>query len=125
KAQSPSSFVTPADRAAEKAAASKSMVLLKNNANTLPLDPTKSVAVIGPLGNDQHDMLGPWWGVGRDEDAVSVLTGIKAQDPNTTFAGRCTIVDRDPPDPPNDECGSDAGFDQAVATAPAADQGAL
>ena len=85
KATSPASFVTPADRAAEKAAASKSMVLLKNDDHTLPLDPTKSIAVIGPLGNDQHDMLGPWWGVGRDEDAVSLYTGIKAQDPNTTF----------------------------------------
>jgi beta-glucosidase len=36
------------------------MVLLKNDGGTLPLDPSKSVAVIGPLGNDQHDMLGPW-----------------------------------------------------------------
>ena len=33
----------------------------------------KSVAVIGPLGNDQHDMLGPWWGQGRDADAVSAV----------------------------------------------------
>ena len=31
-------------------------------------------------------MLGPWWGQGEDADAVSLLTGIKAQDPNTTFA---------------------------------------
>ncbi len=108
--------------AAAREAARRSMVLLKNTGNTLPLDPTKSVAVIGPLGDDQHDMLGPWWGTGRDEDAVSVFDGIKAQDPNTTFAQGCTIVDRDPPDPPNDECGSDAGFDQAVATASAADQ---
>jgi beta-glucosidase len=108
--------------AAAREAARRSMVLLKNSGGTLPLDPTKSVAVIGPLGNDQHDMLGPWWGTGRDEDAVSVFDGIKAQDPNTTFAQGCTIVDRDPPDPPADECGSDAGFDQAVATASAADQ---
>jgi beta-glucosidase len=108
--------------AAAREAARRSMVLLKNNGGTLPLDPTRSVAVIGPLGDDQHDMLGPWWGTGRDEDAVSVFDGIKAQDPNTTFAQACTIIDRDPPDPPNDECGSDAGFDQAVATAQAADQ---
>ena len=45
--------------------ASKSMVLLKNDNSTLPLDPTKNTAVIGPLGDDQHDMLGPWWGTGR------------------------------------------------------------
>jgi beta-glucosidase len=108
--------------AAARKAATRSMVLLKNAGGTLPLDPSKSVAVIGPLGNDQHDMLGPWWGIGRDQDAVTLFDGIKAQDPNTTFAQGCQILDTDPPDPPNDECGSDAGFDQAVATAQAADQ---
>jgi beta-glucosidase len=120
--QVPAKTMTPADVAAERNAAGRSMVLLKNGGGTLPLDPGKSVAVIGPLGNNQHDMLGPWWGTGRDTDAVTVYDGIKAQDPNTTFAEGCKILDRDPPDPPNDECGSDAGFDQAVATAQAADQ---
>ena len=66
------------------------MVLLKNDNSTLPLDPTKNTAVIGPLGDDQHDMLGPWWGTGRDEDAVSLYTGIKAQSTGTTtFAKAC------------------------------------
>jgi beta-glucosidase len=117
KANDPASFVTPADRLAEKAAASKSMVLLKNNGPTLPFDATKSIAVIGPLGNDQHDMLGPWWGVGRDSDAVSLYTGIKAQDPNTTFTAGCTIEDKDPPDnTPAGECGS---VDTAAVTAAA------
>ena len=120
--QVPAKTMTAADIAAERRAAARSMVLLKNDNQTLPLDPSKSVAVIGPLGNNQHDMLGPWWGVGRDTDAVTLLDGIKAQDPNTTFAEGCQILDRDPPDPPNDECGSDAGFDAAVATAKAADQ---
>ncbi len=68
----------PADRDAARKAAGRSVVLLKNDDNTLPLDPAKSVAVIGPLGDDQHDMLGPWWGQGKDEDAVSLYTGIKA-----------------------------------------------
>src|SRR3954453_2247383 len=117
KANDPASFVTPADRAAEKAAASKSMVLLKNSANTLPLKATQKTAVIGPLGNDQHDMLGPWWGVGRDEDAVSLYNGIKAQAPNTTFTAGCTIEDKDPPDnPPAGECGA---VDVAAVTAAA------
>jgi beta-glucosidase len=120
--QAESKQLLPDAVAAARKAASRSMVLLKNASGTLPLDPSKSVAVIGPLGNDQHDMLGPWWGTGRDQDAVTVFDGIKAQDPNTTFAEGCQILDKDPPDPPNDECGSDAGFDQAVATAQAADQ---
>jgi beta-glucosidase len=123
KATDPNSFVTPADRAAERTVASKSMVLLKNDASTLPLDPTKSVAVIGPLGNDQHDMLGPWWGVGRDEDAVSLYTGIKAQDPNTTFTKACDMPNVDPPDyNPAADCPVGPGFDQAVAAAQSADQ---
>jgi beta-glucosidase len=79
--------------------------------------------VIGPLGNDKHDMLGPWWGQGRDEDAVSVYEGIKAQNPHTTFTQGCTINDVDPPNnTPADECGSDAGFDAAVTAANQAQQ---
>jgi beta-glucosidase len=108
--------------AAARQAASRSMVLLKNGGGELPLDTNKSVAVIGPLGDDQHDMLGPWWGQGRDEDAVSLYQGIKAQDPSTTFTQGCQILDKDPPDPPNDECGSDAGFDAAVTAAQGAQQ---
>jgi beta-glucosidase len=116
-------FLAPADRAAARAAAGKSMVLLKNDNATLPLDPAKSVVVIGPLGDSQHDMLGPWWGQGKDEDAVSVLAGITAQDSNTTFAQGCTILDKDPPDnTPAGECGSDAEFAAAVAAANSADQ---
>src|SRR4051812_29025134 len=123
KATDPNSFLTAADRAAARAAAGKSMVLLKNDGGTLPFSASKSVAVIGPLGDDQHDMLGPWWGFGRDQDAVSLYQGIKAQDPNTTFTAGCTMLDRDPPDRTDaDECGSDAGFAAAVAAARNADQ---
>jgi beta-glucosidase len=123
KAADPASFVTAADRAAARAAAAKSMVLLKNDGPTLPLDPSKSVAVIGPLANDQHDMLGPWWGQGKDEEAVSLLDGIKTQDPNTTFAPACTIEDKDPPNnTPEGECGSDADFQAAVDVAKGAQQ---
>jgi beta-glucosidase len=123
KATDPASFVTADDRAAARAAASKSMVLLKNDNNTLPLSADKSTAVIGPLGDDQHDMLGPWWGQGKDEDAVSLFQGMKAQNPSTTFTQACTIEDKDPPaNTPAGECGSDAGFADAVAAARNADQ---
>jgi beta-glucosidase len=96
-------------------------VLLKNDNNTLPLDPGKSVAVIGPLGDDQHDMLGPWWGQGKDEDAVSLYSAVKAQNASTTFTEGCKMIDADLYDAAN-ECGSDAGFAAAVAAAKAADQ---
>ncbi len=123
KAVDPASFVTPADRAAERKAAGESMVLLKNNGNTLPLDPSKSTALIGPLGDDQTDMIGPWGGQGQDQDVVSLFTGLKAQDPKTTFTPACTITNVDPPKvTPNDVCGSDADFGAAVAAAQNADQ---
>jgi beta-glucosidase len=93
----------PASRETARKDAARSMVLLKNADDTLPLHDDQSVAVIGPLGNDQHDMLGPWWGVGRDQDAVSVFDGIKAQDANTTFTEGCTMNDQELFDPAN-EC---------------------
>jgi beta-glucosidase len=124
KAADPASFLTAADRAAARTAAGRSMVLLKNDGGTLPLDPSKSTAVIGPLGNDQHDMLGPWAGQGHDDEAVSVLDGIKAQATGpVSFAEGCTMIDKDPPDnSPADECASNAGFAAAVAAANGADQ---
>src|SRR3954471_19166311 len=109
--------------AAARADGARSLVLLKNANSVLPLDPTKKTAVIGPLARDQHDMLGPWWGQGRDADAVTLYDGIKAQNPNTTFTQGCTILDKDPPaNTPADECGSAAGFPAAVNAAKGADQ---
>ena len=69
-------------------------------------------------------MLGPWWGRGVDEDAVTVFDGITAQSPGATSSPQgCTFADKEPPDnTPADDCGSDAGFDEAVAVANAADQ---
>ena len=122
-AQADAKQLLPDAVAAARTAAGRSMVLLKNQGNELPLDTAKSTVVIGPLGNDQHDMLGPWWGRGRDGDAVSVFDGIKAQNPNTTFVQGCTIANTEPPDnTPADVCGSDAGFAAAVAAAQNADQ---
>src|SRR5439155_3341423 len=104
--------------------AARSMVLLKNDNATLPLDPARNTAVIGPLGDDGHAMLGPWWGTGRDQDAVSVLTGIKEQSTGTTtFAQACPRPHSEPPQyNPADDCPAGPGFDQAVAAARAADQ---
>ena len=125
KATDPASFLTKADRAAARRAAGRSMVLLKNAGTpaTLPLSKTKKTAVIGPLGDDGHAMLGPWWGKGDDKDAVTVFQGIKAQNPQTTFTEACRMEHTEPPvATPADECGSEAGFGAAVAAASAADQ---
>jgi beta-glucosidase len=122
-ASDPGSFLTPADRRAARSAATRSMVLLQNDDQTLPLDPAKDTAVIGPLGDDQHDMLGPWWGQGKDEDAVSVLQGVRdGSTGTTTFAQGCTLSNEEPPAyDPADDCPS-SDFSDAVAAAQAADQ---
>jgi beta-glucosidase len=124
KAADPASFLTPADRKAARTAAARSMVLLQNKGQTLPLDPSKNTAVIGPLGDDQHDMLGPWWGKGEDADAVSVLKGITdGSSATTTYAQGCALSNKEPADyDPSQDCPSDAGFAEAVAKANAADQ---
>jgi beta-glucosidase len=109
--------------AAARKAAGRSMVLLRNEGATLPLDPSKKTAVIGPLARSGHDMLGPWWGRGRDADAVTVFDGINAQSPGATYAQGCEISNLEPPEyDPSQDCSSDAGFDEAVAAANAADQ---
>jgi beta-glucosidase len=97
-------------------------VLLRNEGGVLPLDPGKKTAVIGPLARNQHDMLGPWWGAGRDEDAVTVFDGIDQQSPGATFAEGCKLSNTEPPHTDPEGCGTDAGFAAAVDVAEAADQ---
>jgi beta-glucosidase len=108
--------------AAARNAASRSMVLLQNKGGVLPLDPTKKTAVIGPLAKDQHDMLGPWWGVGRDADAVTVFDGVNQQSAGATYAEGCKLSNAEPPTNDPEGCQSDAGFAEAVDVAKAADQ---
>jgi beta-glucosidase len=108
--------------AAARNAASRSMVLLQNTGGVLPLDPKKKTAVIGPLAKDQHDMLGPWWGVGRDADAVTVFDGVNEQSAGATYAEGCKLSNAEPPTTDPEGCQSDAGFAEAVDVAKAADQ---
>lgn len=58
--------------------ARKSMVLLKNYQQVLPLKKSGSIAVIGPLGDDKRDMIGNWSGAGDWNKSVSLLEGIKS-----------------------------------------------
>ena len=67
--------------------AKKSIVLLKNQTNLLPLSKNiKSIAVIGPLANDKDAPLGNWRAKGEYNSAVSLLEGVKsAVGKNTTI----------------------------------------
>lgn len=59
--------------------AKKSIVLLKNENEVLPLSKNiKSIAVIGPLANDKDSPLGNWRGKGVYSSAVSLLEGVKS-----------------------------------------------
>ena len=120
--ESEAQMLRPDAVAAARKAAGRSMVLLQNEGGILPLDPTKRTAVIGPLARNGHDMLGPWWGRGRDEDAVTVFDGINEQSPGATYAKGCKLSNAEPPTDDPEGCGSDAGFAEAVAVASAADQ---
>ncbi|HLE56646.1 MAG TPA: glycoside hydrolase family 3 N-terminal domain-containing protein, partial [Rhodothermia bacterium] len=58
--------------------AQKAIVLLKNESQTLPLSKDlKKIAVIGPLADNARVMLGGWAAAGREEDAVTILAGIR------------------------------------------------
>jgi beta-glucosidase len=121
--QAEAEMLKPDAVAAARNAASRSMVLLRNEDGVLPLDPDKQTAVIGPLAKNQHDMLGPWWGAGRDTDVVTVLDGIDQQNTAaTTYAEGCKLSNTEPPHTDPEGCGSDAGFAEAVEVAEAADQ---
>ena len=82
--------------AAARDAARKSMVLLKNDGALLPLsEDIGSIAVIGPLADNQDDLLGTWHAQGRPEDVVTVLAGIRRRAAPTTtitYARGSTII---------------------------------
>lgn len=72
----------PEHRIAARTAASRTMVLLKNDGSLLPLSRSvQSIAVIGTLADSQRDIMGSWVFQGRPEDAVSVLQGIQNKVP--------------------------------------------
>ena len=56
---------------------SKSLVLLKNRLDTLPLKKSATVAVVGPLADSKRDVMGSWSAAGVADQSVTVLTGIK------------------------------------------------
>jgi beta-glucosidase len=59
-------------------AARQSIVLLKNDKQVLPLSKKiHSIAVIGPLADDNIDLLGPVHALGEAKDVVTLLQGIK------------------------------------------------
>lgn len=99
------SLLTSKSLTAAREIAARSMVLLKNDRETLPISKTlKSIAVIGPLADDRQSIIGSWNGDGRSEDAISLLTGIASKVPaaKINVARGCDVAGN-----------STAGFEEA------------
>lgn len=58
-------------------AAAKSMVLLKNDNNVLPLKKSQKVALVGELAANREEVVGAWSLSWRPEDCVSVKQGFE------------------------------------------------
>jgi beta-glucosidase len=77
----------PDHQAAALDMAKKSIVLLKNTANLLPLSKNASkIALIGALAEDKNSPLGNWRGAADDYSAVSVLEGVRKYIPGVRYA---------------------------------------
>jgi len=92
--------------------ARRSIVLLKNEKDLLPLNKKASIAVVGPLADNRRGMLGSWSGRGSEKETVSVLEGIREKLGNSAavYAKGCDVrgVSRD-------------GFEEAMRAAGQAD----
>jgi beta-glucosidase len=68
---------TLANIAAARKTAAESFVLLKNSNNILPLVKAKTIAVIGPLGDNKENMPGTWSVATDFKTAVTVKEGLQ------------------------------------------------
>ena len=90
----------------------KSIVLLKNEKNILPLAKSGTIALIGPLADNKSELIGFWSGAGNFNDCVSIEEGVKKAAPNATIlkSKGCDFEKLDK-----------SGFAEAIATAQKAD----
>jgi beta-glucosidase len=105
---------TRATLALAREAGARSIVMLRNDGELLPLPRSgKRIALIGPFAQGQHDLIGPWNVYGTDAEAVDLLTGVRAA---VADAGSVTVADGSGVDAP-----LPGGITAAVAAAQAAD----
>lgn len=81
-------YLRPDAVALAREAATKSCVLLKNDNNVLPLSKHAKIALIGPLGADGEEMVGPWYSRGHSNETVSLADGIR---PKLANGGHLTV----------------------------------
>ncbi|TRX62041.1 beta-glucosidase BglX [Fulvivirga sp. M361] len=81
--------LTSENRELARDIARKSMVLLKNEGQLLPLSKSlKTIAVIGPLADDKRAFMGRWKAEGNKGGVITLVRGIKNKlpDANVLFA---------------------------------------
>lgn len=91
-------LMQPAFVQAARDIARRSLVLLKNDNQTLPLKNTANIAVVGPLADRPVDMIGSWSGAGDGKQAISILQGIKNVGGSTvrvTYAHGANVTEDD------------------------------
>jgi beta-glucosidase len=114
EAREPNALLRPESIRLAREIAGRSMVLLKNDRETLPLSKNLgSIAVIGPLADDRRAPLGWWSGDGKEENTVTPLAGIKAKVSAQTKVGYAKGCDV--------KGDSTAGFAEAVNLARSSD----
>ncbi len=87
-------MLTPENRQAARTVAENSMVLLRNENQLLPLDPTKSIALIGPLADNRRDVIGTWAPATHEKNSITVLAGLKnllGNSAKITYAKGCNL----------------------------------
>ncbi|MFA6125194.1 beta-glucosidase BglX [Sphingomonas sp.] len=105
---------TKANLAVARQSARRSIVLLKNDGELLPLPRSgKRIALIGPFAQGQQDLIGPWNVYGSDAESVDLLSGVRAAlaDPSLVTATAGSGIEEALP----------GGIEAAVAAAKAAD----
>jgi beta-glucosidase len=93
-------IMTAEKLALSREAAVKSMVLLKNDSQTLPLDASKKIAFIGPLVQDQRNLIGNWSAAGDGRQAVSLWSALQNKSAGNKsgkaaflYAKGCNLID--------------------------------
>jgi beta-glucosidase len=67
--------------------ARRSLVLLKNRNETLPLKKTAKIALVGPLAKAPIDMMGSWAAAGKPAQSVTLFDGM-----NAAVADKATLI---------------------------------
>jgi len=90
-------LLSPANRAAARDVARKSIVLLKNDNAALPLRAGQKIALIGPLADNKTELVGNWNGAGNTNDCVSLREGVSMSEwhSGVQFAKGCALEGTD------------------------------